>query len=357
MTEKAMELANVENTDRKNIYFKMAKLFCLYGYKYLATPKIDFQADLHEYKKRNPPAVFLYAGLHKSLWETSGILPSLYYEKLPLPLVGMGDNLVRGRFFQNVGKKVGTFLIKRAKTPREMVESARRFKDDVVGYMARGIDILVYPEGTRKNVVEKGHYGDFFPTVFEGLLEYEKVKPDLLQAHPHLTPWDTYVVPFNVDYFRVREADEMVRQRGGKPRTLHVFDSVSMITHIGPVFATFGRPIRIADHLEKNRKEMAAFVRQACLDLVCILPVNVAARAALRFPPEAAISEEKLLEAIRREVSALAPHNARFRAFTPTTPEREILRQARRSHLDFLRHDADTHAIYKLYADYIGHIG
>ncbi|HVN76676.1 MAG TPA: 1-acyl-sn-glycerol-3-phosphate acyltransferase [Thermoanaerobaculaceae bacterium] len=340
--------------DRRNVFFWTAKNIALLGHRFLARPHVEIDEAIPALK-RLPEAVFLYCGLHKSLWETSGVLPPLHLAGIPLPYVGMGDNLVHGRLFRHLSKKIGTFSIRRPCNRREMLESARKLRDDVLSFLAYGLDVLVYPEGTRKNIPSQARYGDFFPAAFDAALEYERHRNAILAANPALAPRKVYVVPFNVDYSRVREAEEMVRKESVKPRTLHVFDSFSMIRHIGDTYISFGRPIRVADHLDLDRKGLAALARQQCLDLVKILPVNVASRAILELEPSPDVPPPVLHAAMDRIVEALRPYADRFRGFRPGDARAAIVRRARQVHLDFRRLGPENIALYRLYANYISH--
>jgi 1-acyl-sn-glycerol-3-phosphate acyltransferase len=305
--------------------------------------------------KRRGGAVFLYCGLHKSLWETSGILPPLHLAGVPLPYIGMGDNLVRGRLFRYLSKKIGAFFVRRPTNRREMLESARKLRDDVMSFIAYGHDVMVFPEGTRKNIPTHGRYGDFFPAAFDAVLEYERNKRPILVSNPELEALEAFIVPFNVDYSRVREAEEMVWEEGTKPRTLHVLDSLSMIRNIGDTYLSYGTPIRVADHLDLDRKGLAALARQRCLDLVKILPVNVASRAILELAPAAAVSPTALNEAVQRVVVALRPYADRFRGFGLGDAQATIVRCAAQVHVDFRRLVPENIALYRLYASYISH--
>ena len=347
-------VAAPDYSDRRNAYFWTAKTIVMLGHRFLVRPHVEMDNGLVPLK-RSGGAVFLYCGLHKSLWETTGTLAPLRLAHVPLPYIGMGDNLVRGRLFRYLSKKVGTFFVRRPVNRREMPESARKLRDDVMSFVAHGLDVMVFPEGTRKNIPTHGRYGDFFPAAFDAVLEYERNKPAILADNPGLSAREVFVVPFNVDYSRVREAEEMVWELGAKPRTLHVLDSLSMIRNIGDTYMSYGTPIRVADHLGLDRKGLAALARQRCLDLVKILPVNVASRAILELEPAAAVSSTALHEAVQRVVEALRPHADRFRGFRLGDAQATIVRCAAQVHVDFRRLVPENIALYRLYASYISH--
>ncbi len=339
---------------RGNPIFWTAKTIAILGHHFLARPHLEID-DAIPALARRPEPVFLYCGLHKSLWETSGVLPPLHFAGVRLPYVGMGDNLVHGRLFRYLSKMIGTFAVRRPTNRREMLESARKLRDDVLSFVAYGLDVLVFPEGTRKNVPTRGQYGDFFPAAFDAVLEYERHRDAILASNPGLAPRETYVVPFNVDYSRVREAEEMVGERGAKPRTLHVLDSFSMLRNIGDTYVSFGAPIRVADHLDLDRKRLAALARRRCLDLVKILPVNVASRAILDLGPAPEVPPPALHDAFGRVVARLRPYADRFRGFGLEDAHAMIVRCAAQVHVDFRRLVPENVALYRLYAGYIAH--
>lgn len=353
MGERALSIARPDYSDRRNVYFFVAKWICLISHRVLVRPHIEMHEDVLSLK-RCGGAVFLYCGLHKSLWETSGVLPPLHLARLPLPYVGMGDNLVKGKIFQAISKKVGTFLVRRPGSRREMLSSARRLRDDVLSFIAHGLDVLLFPEGTRKNIPSLGHYGDFFPAAFDALLEYERNR-DLIRANSTgAAAYETYAVPFNVDYSRVREAREMAGKAGSKPLTLHVFDAFSMIRGIGDTYISFGKPIRVADHVDLDRKGLAALCRRSCLDLVKILPVNVASHALLQLPAGSKLTPDTLGPAIRSTIESLRPFAKRFRGFSTADDWSDVIRRATAVPLRLERVPEDV-ALYRLYAAYIRH--
>lgn len=354
MGERAYPVAAPDCSDRRNVYYLLAKTIVLLGHRLLVHPHVEMDPDIRTVKRRGG-AVYLYCGLHKSLWETSGVLPPLFHAGLPVPYVGMGDNLVKGRLFQNLSRKIGAFPVRRPSSRREVLESARKLRDDILSFVAHGLDVMIFPEGTRKNIPAHARYGDFFPAVFDALIEYERNKDAIRAAKPELPPYETFIVPFNVDYSRVREAHEMVGDEGGKPRTLHVLDSLSMLRSIGDTYLSYGAPIRVADYLHLGRKGLAALSRKRCLALVKILPVNVASRAILEFEPGSDVSPTAFGEALRRVLDALRPYADCFRGFRPGDTQAEIVRRAGQARVEFRRLVPRDLRLYRLYAGYIAH--
>ena len=355
MSGRAYPVAAPDCSDRRNAVFVIARTITLLGHRFLVRPHVELDPEILAVKGAGG-AAFLYCGLHRSLWETTGALAPLHIARLPLPYVAMGDNLVKGRLFRALSKQIGTFMVQRPANRRQMLASARRLRDDVLGFVAHGLDVLIFPEGTRKNIPRHSQYGEFFPASFDGLLEYERNKEAIVASNPGLRLRDAYIVPLNVDYSRVREAGEMVSKGAAHPRTLHLLDSLSMIRGIGDTYLSYGPPLRVADHLDLDRKGLASLARERCLDLVKILPVNVASQAMLDAAPTGTVDPEALHEAVHRVVETLLPHRVRFRGFTADDGPTEIVRRARRSGLDFRTMDTDRERLYRLYAAYIGHV-
>lgn len=343
-------------TKRKKWVFNTARFIGVWGYRLLAKPRVECHESMKHLKQEK--SVFLYAGLHKSLWETSGILVALYlnFKKIQIPYVGMGDNLVRGRIFQSLAKRIGIFLVKRANSRKEIVESAKQLKDYILYFISQGLDVMVYPEGTRTSIPTQGTYGKFFPTAFEALLEYEKNKEKLLVADKNLSAYNTYIIPSNVDYAKIREDKELL-ENYKKPRTLHVKDSLRMIKNIREAYISFGEPISVAEHLDKNRKELAAYTREKCLELVKILPINVVARAILDSIDGDRIKTDRISKNITHNIQKLASISDRFRGFSIDDHPDDILEKVSKFETTFKPTfiDITNIPLYQLYANYIGH--
>ena len=347
------ELSKKEIVKRNFFVYHTAKFISDMGYRLLSGPHVEIPIDLKKLKKKN--AVFLYSGLHKSLWETTGVLSCIGIHNLPIPFIGMGDNLVKGKFYVSFASKAGAFLVKRPKSRREVIESSQKLKTYILYFIAHGTDITIFPEGTRRNIPEKGKYGDFFSTAFEALLEYEKNKEKILAEYKELRALDTYVVPFNIDYSKIREDRELVKEPGAKPRTLHIFDSLKMLKHVGDLYISFGEPIKIADHLDKTRKELAVFAREKCLELVKILPINIVALAILDAHESGQIKTDKILDNITKNIKKLAHLKERFRRFDPDEAPQDILAKVAHDEVAFRKIDTARLPLYRLYANYIHH--
>jgi len=346
-------LSKEEIVKKDILIHNWVKFLSLTGYRLLSRPHVENISYLLRLKKEN--VIFLYTGLHKSLWETTGVLASIYLHGLPIPFTGMGDNLIKGKFFQRLATKAGVFLVKRPTTRKEVIESSKKLKQYITYYIANGKDVVMYPEGTRRNVPDMGKYGKFFPTAFEAVLEYEKNKEKLLAEYKELTPHNVYIVPFNTDYSQIREDYELVGKTGAKPLTLKVFDSFKMLKHVGDLYISFGEPIKLADHLDKSRKELAIYTRERCLDLVKILPINIVAQAILDAFEGEEIKTDKILDNIDKNIKKITPFKERFRGFEPGENPKDILNLVTSYKKNFKNIDSAHLPIYRLYANYINH--
>ncbi len=340
-------LTKKEILKRRGVAFFLARSISNWGYKNLTKVHVEFNSDLRDLKKNK--SVFLYTGLHRSLWETTGMLSALYFNKLPIPVVGMGDNLIKGKLFVTLAKNTSVFLVKRGSTRREIVESAKELKKNMYSFMAFGKDVLLFPEGTRTNIPRTGEYGGFFPTAFDALIEYENKNKD---GTSNFIP---YIIPFNCDYSIIREAHELTGYGSNTPRTLKVWDSLKMLRNIKDVYITFGSPVKVSDHLDKSRKEMAIMIRKLCLNLVKILPVNVVAKAIVESFNEEKKDMKSINDKIKLILSKLDEHKNCFRGFPDEITPNNIFKSVSASNPDFKSPSAGKLKIYKLYANYIKH--
>ena len=348
-----MEILKKRNVLKKRgIVFFFARIISNWGYRRLTHAHVEFAEDLKSLKKM--ASVFLYTGLHRSLWETSGMLSALYYSKLPVPVVGMGDNLIKGKLFVTLAKNTSVFLVKRGKTRKEIVDSAKELKKYMYSFMSYGKDVLLFPEGTRTNIPRNGQYGGFFPTAFDALIEYEKDRPDIQKNGIDQT-YDSFIVPFNCDYSVIREAWELAGYGSGTPLTLRIWDSLKMLKHIKDVYVSFGAPVKISDHLNKSRKEVATLIREKCMDLVKILPVNVVARAVVESHKENRTERSAIIKKIDEVLSKLKSHTNRFMGFPDNFSPETLYKHVSESNSDFKFISPGKLPIYKLYSDYINH--
>jgi 1-acyl-sn-glycerol-3-phosphate acyltransferase len=355
VNERGFVLAQPGLSNRRNVVYWTAHGIVMLAHHLLVRPHVELDEALPEVKKGGK-AVILYCGLHRSLWETTGLMPPLVQARVPLPWAAMGDNLVHGQLFQKLAKMIGCFMVERPSSRREMLQSAVKLRTDLLSFFAHGYDILLFPEGTRKNIPAHGRYGDFFPAAFDALLDYERNREQIVAYNPGLRPLATYLGPVNVDYSLVREAEEMTSEQAGTPRTLNVLDSFSMLRNIGDTWLCYGAPIRVADHLDKDRKALANLCRERCLEMVKVLPINVASRAMLQLDLSVAFQPAALHAAVARVVDSLRPHARRVRGFSADDPPAEIVRRAANRQLSFATLQEKDLPLFRLYANYIEHL-
>ncbi len=350
-----LKLRADEISSRKNGYFYIARGLGVLGFKYLTKPHVEISEKIFQVK--NEKTIYIHIPLHKSLWETTGIMVPLFNRGLRIPYAGMGDNLIRGDIFRKLAHNVGVFLVKRAVTRSQMLESAKMLKDYTISHIAYGCDILIFPEGTRKGIPNHGQYGKFFPTAFEAMLEYEKTKSEIVKHHPGLIEYDTYIIPSNVDYSKVREDREMIADYKGKPRTLRIWDSMKMLKNIGDTYITYGDPLKVADYVHMDRKELANFIRQKCLNLVKILPINVVAWGIVNSVSEDQIQISKIHDNIAQILSKLSHLEERFRGFNSGDHPAKILASVAKNEPLFREKNITIKNLnfYRLYANYIRH--
>ena len=338
---------------RRGLIFFVARIISNWGYRNLTKAHVEFKKDLIDLKQKG--SVFLYNGFHRSLWETTGMLSALNLNKLPIPVVGMGDNLIKGKLFVTLAKNTSVFLVKRGKTRREIVESAKELRNNMYSFMAYGRDVLLFPEGTRTSIPRTGEYGGFFPTSFDALLEYEKDKDSFDPNKKGIKKFDSYIIPFNCDYSFIREGGELVGFGSDTPRTLKVWDSLKMLKNIKDVYISFGSPVKVSEHLEKTRKEVSIIIRNECLKLVKILPVNVVGKALVESLSENRSDMGTIYKKIESVMKNLNDHKKKFRGFPDDNNPERIFKIVSKLIPDFRKPSSKKLPLYKLYSDYIGH--
>jgi hypothetical protein len=150
----------------------------------------------------------------------------------------------------------------------------------------------------------------------------------------------------------------MIGTFGGKPRTLHVLDSLKMVAKVGDTYVSFGKPIKVADHLDMTRKEMSVYAREKCLELVKILPINVVSRAIVEaIRGGGGANMEDIKSNISRIIETLLPLKERFRGFTENDGPDFLLKRAAKYERSFKPKyiSSDNLLFYELYANYTGH--
>jgi hypothetical protein len=130
-----------------------------------------------------------------------------------------------------------------------------------------------------------------------------------------------------------------------------------MIKKIREVYISVGKPIKVAEHLDKNRKELAVYTREKCLDLVKILPINIVARAILDSVDNDRIRSDKIEENIAGNIQKLSALSERFRDFSIDDHPGDILEKVTKYETVFQPKylNIENLPLYRMYANYIGH--
>jgi 1-acyl-sn-glycerol-3-phosphate acyltransferase len=331
-------------TYRHPLIYGIAVVLSRLGIRYLSNTHEEISpavTDLHKQGYR-----FIYIGLHKSLWETTGVQAVLHRNHLTVPYAAMGDNLIRGRFYQAIAKRSGLFLVKRASGRQGLLESAASLKEAIINHIKADIHVIIYPEGTRKNIPQYGRYGNFFTTVFEAAIELEQTGIKLA------------LIPVNIDYGHVREDHEMLHPSEKNPRTLHILDSLKMLAHLGDIFVSLGAPIVLGQQ-PWNRKTLAAHLKQSCLDLIKILPINIVSWSIYSLIKREEFGQDALNRDIEAKIQILAQHQSNFRGFDLSTSGAALFEQVasgRKEFLEWQTRGTDLSRFFKLYRDYISHL-
>jgi hypothetical protein len=150
----------------------------------------------------------------------------------------------------------------------------------------------------------------------------------------------------------------MLRASEKHPRTLHILDSLKMLSHMDDIFVSLGEPILLNDR-EWNRKDLAAHCRQACLDLIKILPINVVAWAIYSLLQKNLLDADSIYHEIEANVMALAHYQDRFRGLDLKTKGLALFEQVAKKRTEFkswAEKKPDQLRLFKLYRDYIGHL-
>lgn len=329
-------------TRRNPLVYGTAVIISRFGIRFLSRTHEEISPELTRLKKQGYR--FLYTGLHKSLWETTGVQAVLQRNRFKVPYAAMGDNLIRGKFYQAVAKRSGLFLVKRTSGRRGLLESAASLKAAIKAHIKAGIDVIVYPEGTRQNIPQFGRYGNFFSAAFEAAVE-------LVQGGEKLA-----LVPVNVDYNHIREDKEMLFSASKHPRTLHILDSLKMLAHLGDIYVSIGDPV-VPEADGWTRKTLAARLHQDCLRLIRILPVNIISWAIYSLRQQGITESSRLYQEIESNIRQLLQHQNRFRGFTAESRGEDLYHQLVAKRKEFTRWSEENPSLskfFKLYRDYIG---
>lgn len=288
---------------------------------------IDMPGELSNLIHSNDRAI-MFVSSHKSLWETIGIPYAINRYGGDIPYIVAGSNLLKGVSF--LTKRIGIINSERGK--KKSFRSPLQLKAKMNYALLRGNQLLIFPENgrTRTGLVDK-----FSGTATSSAVEVSKYI-------------DTYIVPVNVDYSDMNFKAEASLLKAKKAYTFRLHHALYWIKHMEDIFISFGNPIKISP--ADNKDELNDYVRNQCMNLVKILPINIVSEAATRaLTNNNQLSNEVICEYIRQELIELVPHKERFRIFDPNSKPMVIIKL---SGTPLLR---ELDKVYNLYAGYIHH--
>ena len=128
-----------------------------------------------------------------------------------------------------------------------------------------------------------------------------------------------------------------------------------MLKNLGDIYITIGKPISVSANIEKNRKELAKYTREKCLDLVKILPINIVSRSILDSYNNGKIEYKKLPYNISKNIKKLEIYKDRFKGFSIKDKPQYIINSLNRNEIKLKKIDVNNLAVYELYSNYISH--
>jgi hypothetical protein len=369
------------------------------SYKHYELPEETHELMKKQYEKRD--ISIYYAAPHKSMWETIGIPFSISWHDGDVPFIMMGNNLIKKEtgkieaLLKYLGDRSGLVSVEREINPRAAVPI---IISDISKILSANRNVLIFAEGTRSR---NGLIQDFKPAGFQGL------------AQAVSNGAESYIIPVNVDYSSLIEAQEFAAQNElgrikavmlsqefselniserkdllrnnyyktrfiqedtfkniyeminsqtndlkeqwsqfEKSYTFKIKDSKRWKANIGDVYISFGDPMYIAKNDSKEyRKELAEKSKIACMDLVKIQSINIVSEAILRMNPRFGepIKNNELYESIIGVVKDVSDYSDKFRGFDIFTKPKQLIKKSD------IKINSEFLELYKIYSNYIGH--
>jgi len=360
--------------------------------------------ELMKRQKKYKDIVIYYSSPHRCMWETVGIPYAISWHGGEIPLIMMGNNLVKNEtgFKERVLKYVldysGVVTVEREINPRAAVPI---IISDITKILQSRRNVLIFPEGTRS---KNGLVGNFAPAGFEGLakavsagveayvvnvnVDYSKliemetfaaynelkvIKPLMLnQEFAGLTESqklasmrDLYTFTHFATEEKYLELEAMVKSgnpdfksqwetfEDNQKYTFKWSDWKLWKTFIGDTEISFGKPIYVEKSSDKHyRGILAKQSRDACMDLIKIHKINVLSEAIVRMNPSfgAPINNNELYSNIIDVKKDLSRYEDKFRNFSMLTRPEEI------SETTSMMVDSRLMEGYKIYANQISHL-
>ncbi|HYD02805.1 MAG TPA: 1-acyl-sn-glycerol-3-phosphate acyltransferase [Alphaproteobacteria bacterium] len=276
-----------------------------------------------------------YVSTLKSVWD-SFIIPSAVTTNRidgSMPLVMMSTNLmsnmkltrewIKRQLFEN-----SRILLVDKNSNKMHYRQMIKTIDDT---LSNNESLLTFPEGSRSRT---GLVGDFDPSVFVGAIEASKKKT-------------VKIIPVNVDYSKVLELSHLIK---GTNYISSLYTGITTLNKVelGNVYLTLGRPITVSpdmtfendskyDKKTPLRERLADNVRNYCLDLVKIQPINVVSEAINRMnvKPKDRIrlygskfensKFEDVLESVVDDLRENIYNSSKFREFNKLSPSVDLI--------------------------------
>jgi len=304
------------------------------SFKHYSMPK-QTQKLLKKQKEKNHCALFFIAP-HKSMWETLGIPYAIDLHGGKLPYALMGNNLVKkssgktNKLFDYVARQSGGIMVEREQNPRQAIPHMIATIENI---LKTNNNVLLFPEGTRSR---DGFVKDFMPAGFQGAIN----------AAQHT---NVHIIPVNVDYSILYEMDEFTAGEAKKYRVKAKDYLKWRATYLDDIYISFGKPLAVQE--TDKRSELAKQTKEACLDLINILPVNVLSEAILQLNPQRneTLHPKTIKASIDNVLADIDEYENKFKQFHSCSKPKKILEKAKQ------RINLDRLPAYEIYANYISH--
>lgn len=233
---------------------------------------------------RDDSKVFLFAGSHKSMWETT-FLPPFIHKEYGVKLESVAGAALFSKFLKPVMDLGVTFGVN-----KQSSKSSLGLVDTLQSYFSDNRSVVVFPEKIRSR---SGFVGDFKPASFEAVFRTDK---------------EVLVVPFDFSYPYISELDLLLGSPEGSLGFKLAYTN-HLVNKFDKVSVSFGDPLYPKDFVD--RKEMSSYVRDRVLDLVKVYPSNVVAASKVLYPGEGFDGVSKVLDKFDESRLSFSSRDAR----------------------------------------------
>ncbi len=285
-------------------------------------------------QKKEKNCSLVFAGPHRSMWETLLVPYTIAWHDGNLPFVAMGNNLVnkesgkKKKVFDYITSRMGALAIERENNPKSAIPVMIKAIEEII---SENENFMIFPEGTRSR---DGLIKEFTPSAFQGIIDAAKNT-------------DVYIIPVNTDYSILYEINSFAEANSKTYRFKAKDYRKWRSTFLEDIYISFGKPVKVNETDE--RKELAYNTREDCLDLVKILPINVVSEAILQLDlRENEYIHPKSLEAsVDNVVADLEEFQSKFRGFNVNTQSKKIIEKAKQ------KINPELMPVYEIYGNYI----